>query len=298
MANTSKSSDFGAIVDTVTNEYIVPKVTDNILGGNVLLMRMLGGQKPSKAWGDVSGVFLSIPIKYQASTTGGWYSGFDTFSTSQMNTRVLATFAPKQLYWSVPIGGLQQAVNQGPQRILDLLTVEMQSISDDMADTLGTGLYSDGTGTSNKQLTGLDAAIDDGNGTATYAGLARGTYTTWKSDLDSSSNAISLAELGASFEAATIGSDAPTLGITTPSVWTTIEGLAMGTITMNQPTPGLGRQYGTVTREGVKQGLGADTGYTALFFRGRPIVADEKCTSNKILLDKRKSFRFGEMAIS
>lgn len=115
------------------------KVTDNILGGNVLLMRMLNG-RGAKAWGDVSGSQLLVPIKYQSSTSGGWYSGFDTFSTTQMNTRTMATFTPKQLYWSVVISGIQQAVNQGPQRVLDLLAVEMNSVADDMTDTLGTGL--------------------------------------------------------------------------------------------------------------------------------------------------------------
>ena len=194
------------------------KVTDNVSNGNVLAMRMLAGRKPGGAWGEVSGTQLSIPIKYQASTQGGWYSGFDTFSTNPTNTRVLATFTPKQLYWSVAVSGIQQAVNKGAQRVLDLLATEMNSVADDMLDTFGTGLYSDGTATSSKQLTGLDAAVDDGNGTATYATLARATYTTWVSDLDSSSNAVTRAELAASFDAATIGSEHPTLNVATPAM--------------------------------------------------------------------------------
>ncbi len=282
MSVTVKVSEYGAIVDTVTYEYIVPKVCDNILGGNVLAMRFLQNQKPATAWGsEVSGAFLGIPLKYQSSTSGGWYTGFDTFSTGQRNTRVLATYSPKQLYWSVGASGIQQGVNKGPQRILDLLTVEMNSVADDMADTFGTGLYSDGTGTSNKQLTGLSAAVNDGSAITTYAGLLRATYTTWVSNLDDSSNAITRAEIAASFDAAQIGSDVPTLGVTTPAIWGTIEGLAMGTISFNNPLPGLGREYGTVSRNGIAKGQGGELGYTALFFRGRPIVADEKCTSGR-----------------
>ena len=241
-------------------------------------MRWLGG---NKKWGTVSGSQMLVPIKYQASTSGGWYSGFDTFSTSQMNTRINATFKPRQLYFSVVVDGIQRAVNSGAQQVLDLLSVEMQSVADDMADVLGTGLYSDGTGTSNKQLVGLDAAVDDGNGTATYAGLARATYTTWVSNLDNTSAAITLAYIADSMDAATIGSDTPTLMVTTPAIWNTVEGLAMGTLSLNQPTPGLSRTYGKVTREGIIQGLGANTGFTSLFYRGVPIVADEKCTSGR-----------------
>lgn len=276
------SSSLGNIVDTVMNDRLIPKVIDNVLVGNVLLMRWLKSPKGATAWGQIGGgARLYVPIKYQSSSSGGWFSGFDTFVTSQVNTRINATFDPKQLYFSVPISGIQAAVNQGPAKVLDLLATEMDSVSADMADILGTGLYSDGTGTSSKQLDGLDAAVDDGNGTATYGGLARATYTTWVSDLDSSSNAITRAEMAASFDAAQIGSDAPTLGVTTPAIWSTIEGLAIGTINFNNPMPGLGRTYGTVTNAGVKQGQTGELGFTALFFRGVPVVADEKCTSGR-----------------
>lgn len=274
-------SDFGNIVDTVTQDYLVPKVTDNVLNGNVLAMRMIQKRRDSQAWGEVSGTQILVPIKYTTSSSGGWYSGFDPFVTSQVNTRVNATFKPKQLYWTVGASGIQVAVNKGPQGVINFLTTEMKSIADDMMDTFGTGLYSDGTGTSSKQLTGLDAAVDDGNGTATYAGLARGTYTTWVSNLDSSSNTITRAEIAASFSAAQIGSDHPTIGVTTPAVWDTIEGLAMGTISFNNPIGNFSREYGTMTRVGVVKGQTGELGFTTLFFRGVPIVGDEKCTANR-----------------
>lgn len=274
-------SDFGNIVDTVTRDGLIPKVTDNILNGNVLAMRFLTKRQPAQHWGEVTGKSVIFPIKYVASTQGGWYSGFDTFVTNQVNTRVLATLYPKQLYWTIAASGIQVAVNKGPEGVLNFLATELKSVADDMTDTFGTGLYSDGTGTSSKQLTGLDAAVDDGNGTATYAGLARATYTTWVSNLDSSSNAISRAEIAASYDAAQIGSDQPTLGVTTPAIWTTIEGLAMGTISFNNPLNGLAREYGTVTRAGVTKGQTGELGFTSLFFRGRPIIADEKCTSGR-----------------
>jgi len=274
-------STFGDIVDTVTRDGLIPKVTDNVLLGNVLAMRMLTNRKDAAAWGEVTGKFVQFPIKYQASTQGGWYSGFDTLATNQMNTRVNALLYPRQLYWSVGASGIQIAINKGPEGILNFLATELRSVADDMLDIFGTGLYSDGTGTSSKQLTGLDAAVDDGNGTATYAALARATYTTWVSNIDSSSNAITRAELAASYDAAQIGSDQPTLGVTTPAIWTTIEGLAMGTVSFNNPIMGMSKEYGTMTRAGVQKGQTGELGFTSLFFRGRPIVSDEKCTSGR-----------------
>ena len=274
---------FGTKVTTITQDKIVPAVIDNYLDGNVLTMRMLTGQRPAHSWGKVGGETLKIPIKYTKSTAGGWYENWDSFATQQTAVRVHAQFTLKQLYYSVPISGAQLGVNKGETQVLRLLTTEMNSVASDMLDTFGDGLYSDGTGTSSKQLTGLDASVDDGNGTATYAGLARGTYTTWVSNLDSSSNAITRAELAASYDAAKQVNARPTIGVTTEAIWNTIEGLALGTINFNNPqgTAGLGKNYGQVTRAGIKRGLSGELGYTALFFRGVPIVSDPKCTSGR-----------------
>lgn len=272
---------FGTKVTTITQDKIVPAVIDNYFGGNVLTMRMLKGQRAAHSWGKVGGTSLKIPIKYTASSSGGWYENWDTFKVNQTAVRTQAEFKMKQMYFSVPVSGAQLGVNKGEAQVLRLLTTEMDSVASDMLDTFGTGLYSDGTGTSNKQLTGLQAAVDDGNGVATYAGLARGTYTTWLSDLDSSSNTITRAELAASHNAAKQINATPTIGVTTETIWNTIEGLAVGTVSFNNPigTGGLAKEYGTMTRAGVRRGQAGELGFTTLFFRGVPIVADPKCTS-------------------
>lgn len=265
---------FTDFVKSVTQDKYFPKVTDNILKGNVLTMRFLSNPRP---WG--SGWKLVQPIKYQTSSAGGSYSGFDQFSTTQAETRVMAEFDPKQSYYSVVISGIQQAVNKGDAAVLDLLAVEMESVSNDMADNLGTQMYSDGTGNSSKDIVGLDAAVDDGNGTGTYANLLRSTYTTWVSDLDSTSNSITLAEMRASFDAAVIGADQPTIGITTPAIWTTIEGLLAATLTYYTQVAG----YPKLTAFGISRQAGTgqtgDIGFDAIFFRGIPVVRDQKCTS-------------------
>ena len=191
----------------------VPKVVDNVLGGNVLLERFLGRAKP---WG--GGHQLIQPIKYQKSSAGGSYGIWDTFSTSQQNTRVNAAFDPKYNYFSVVLANPQLAVNSGDSKVLDLVSVEMDSVAADMRDKLGDEFYGDGTGNSSKDIIGLKAAVDSGSSITSYAGLLRATYTTWLSDLDSSSNSITLAEMRASFDAAKIGSDAPTIGVTTPAI--------------------------------------------------------------------------------
>lgn len=264
---------FSAIVTTITQDQIVPKVVDNVMTGRVLLERFLANAKP---WG--SGHTKYIPIKYQKSTSGGSYDLWDTFSTSQQNSRVNATYYNKYNYWSVVLANPQISANMGDAQVLDLVKTEMDSKTDDMRDALSTQLYADGTGNSSKDIEGLAKIVLS---SGTYAGLAPGTYTTWVSDEDSDSEAINVADLKASIDDATIGTDAPTLIVTTKAVWKTFEGLLHATINYLPQVQG----YPKLTRFGIKPagtGQTGDIGYDALYCRGIPMVKDEACTSGYI----------------
>lgn len=283
---------FSAFVTTVTQDRIVPKVVDNVLAGNVALMRFLGSSRP---WG--SGHQLHLPIKYQSSTSGGSYTGFDVFSTTQVNTRVLTDFDPTQNYFSVVISGIQQAVNKGDAGVLDLLTVEMASVADDMADGLGTQLYSDGTGNAGKDIVGFDAAIDDANTTASWGGLnGSTTYTNWVSTLTSNAGATTVANLASMYDSAKIGNDAPTILIMHPSEWTTYEGLLQATINYHTQVQG----YPKMTRFGIKRTAGTgqtgDIGFDTLFFRGLPVVSDEKCSDGVMYMINEKHLWWASLA--
>lgn len=281
---------FTEFVLSVTKNKFVPKVEDNVLNGNLLTMRFLSNPKP---WN--GGARYQQPIKFQKSSAGGSYAGVDLLSTNQQNTRVRAYFDPKQNYFSVVLDGIQQAVNQGDGQILDLLATEMDSVSNDMADTIGDEMYSDGTGNSSKDITGLAAAINDGNAVATYGDLARGTYTTWLSTLTSNSGAITLANLRSAYDSAKHGNDIPTLIATTKAIWSTFESLLQATVNYYTQVQGYPKmtQFG-ITRNG-NTGQTGDIGFDTLFFRGVPVVADEKCPSGRVYLINERHLFFAKM---
>jgi hypothetical protein len=125
----------------------------------------------------------------------------------------------------------------------------------------------------------LKAAVDDSTGTTTYAGLSRSTYTNWKATYTSQSGSLSLANLAADFDAAQIGDDAPSIIITTPAVFTIYEALLTASVQHNLSFNG----YDMVTAQGIQRGLAAaGNGFRCLYFRGLPLVADEKCTAGYI----------------
>lgn len=261
---------FDAYVQSVTQDEIVPKVVDTVLGSNVLALTILSNSKP---W---NGETIKIPVKYQKnSTSQGSFDGFDTFDTTKVNTRVNMSFNPTGYYHSVVLSGMEVDVNATQAKVLDLVKVEMESAMEDMSDSIGTILYGAQSG---KNFLGLKDLVDDGNTAATYGGLSRTTYTGLKSTVTAASGgALSLSVMGTQYDSATTGPQRPNLGVTTETVWGLYESLAQPTINTNI------EGYSKVTRTGVmparEAALRGELGYDALFFRGMPIVKDEKCTS-------------------
>ena len=201
-------------------------------------------------------------------------------STAQTSDRILASVDPKQYYGSVVISGIQQAVNSGDGKVLDLLATEMESKAADMKDTMGDGFYSDGTGNSNKDITGLRAAVDDSTFVTTFEGISRATYTQWRSTITSDAT-LAIADMATDFNAAKVGAEDPTLLLGTPAIFNIYEALMDQDVRYNLSFTGYDQIYGKGLPR--KSGnLAQGQGFNSLYFRGIPLVADEKCTTGRL----------------
>jgi hypothetical protein len=261
---------FDSQVTSLVNNKIVPKIVDGILSGNVLTMRLLGNGKP---W---SGDSIRKPLKFQVNSSGGSYSGFDTFSTTRVNNRVSLTWRPSSVYQSVVMQGMDVSIAQTPEGVVNFIKAEMESSQQDFMDRLGTQFY--GTGGGN-DIEGLRLIVDDGTTNTSYAGLVRATYATaLNSSVTTAVGVLGLDDMATAVDAATIGNQGPTLIVTTPAVFSIFERLLNPTVSADytaQASATLGRRQGF----GPQMGLVGASGFRALSYRGIPIVADEKCTA-------------------
>ena len=119
----------------------------------------------------------------------------------------------------------------------------------------------------------------DSTSITTYGNISRSVYSNWKATRTAQSGSLSLANLAADFDAAQIGSDLPTLIVTTPACWTVYESLLTPTVShMVRPS-----EF-RLTPEGTRpiDNLGGNQGFRALAYRGIPVVSDEKCTPGYI----------------
>jgi hypothetical protein len=276
---------FSATVTTVTREAIVPSVSDAVLKGNVGLLRFLGN---AKSWR--SGYRLDQPVKYQKSTAGGIVTVGGTLDTSRVVTRVKMQFEPQRIHKPVVVDDIELAVNEGDERVLDLLATEMDSIAQDLLDDLGGYLYT-GTSATGLSVDSLLNASDDSTNFGTYGAQSRSTYTAIKGYYSASIGALAISDLATLFNNITFGSDGPSLVLTTQSIWTAYEALLQPTVRAGYQMSG----YPQVTRTGVvagQQAMRGDIGFDALWFRGKPVVQDQKCTSQKVFAVSENHFSF------
>lgn len=259
----------GNFVTSVTKERFFPKVVDNVYEGNVLFERLRGKARP---W--TGGYQLTIPTTVSERTALGSFSGFDTFSTNQEDVRKKFTINPSEYYATLTISGIQKALNKGPEAVVDLLTAEFQDVGRALSEKMGEHCYLDGTGNANKDIAGLDYHIDDATVAVTYQGLSRNTYTNLRATRTAQVGALGFDDLATDYDACQRGNDTPTLAITTPAIWSIIEALVTPTTVME-----VGKAYPKLVPSGGTDGITLNRGFNAIYYRGVPIIADEKCTA-------------------
>lgn len=254
---------FDNVVDVLTLEEIVPRVVDTVLRGNMFATKMLS---KTKRFGAAT---MDFPIKYQVGTAIQSFLGFDALPTSFTDTRVLMKYNPRFTAANVALAGTDILANNTAAKVLDLTKVEMQSRAQDLADGIGTMLWGNGTGNSNKDFLGLGAIVDNGNTVATIGGLSRSTYTTLQSTVTSAST-LSLATMRTMWNAISDATIAPTRIYTDYPSWALYEQLL-------QPQEKIFKEVNVVPNyKGYE-------GFAGLMYAGMEAVADRKATSGQMV---------------
>ena len=268
-------------VISITNEAYVPVSIDAILNSNVFTSRLFMREK--KTW---SGRQMMIPLQFAKPTSGGSFSGVGDFDTALQDTRTRQTFSHAQFYQNVSVAGGEASLNKTDGEVLDLIKITLEEASNAAIDSIGTQLYGSGSG---DDFLGLGAIVDDGTNTSTYAGLSRTTYPQLNSTLvAASAGALTFTNMASVMRGAAAASSKrqrPSIVVMTETVWDLLESLY--TPTTQAVYDSLSRvQISTYSKPGVvykdQDSLKGQYGFEALYWRGIPIVADEKADSGSM----------------
>lgn len=262
---------FDEAVRSTTRTFIVPTVYDQITTGSPTLMKLL---RTAKSW--QTGTKYEFPIKYQDTTNGGWTGVAAQLDSNRQNVRTTASFEPKMVYKPVVAASIEIALNEGSERIVDLLQTEFDSQAQSLTDLMGQGLFT-GTGTGNLPDSIMNAA-DDGGAFATYGGLSTTTYPSWAGYDLQSAGALTLAKMATFYDAIEVGTAKPDMIVTTKALWSVYESLLTPTVRAGYTQNGYPRmdEYGLV---GNSSGLNGAQGFECLWFRGTAVIKDEQVQS-------------------
>lgn len=271
---------FSERVTELTYNEILPNIVDLVNNSNILTSRVMS--KPQN-W---KGKTISQPVRIANSTTGSSFDGLDEFDTSTTNNVRSLTWYVKGYVQPIVMSSVENAINgAGDKKAISLLATQLDETKDSVIDALGDQLYGYGVG---KDIEGLGLITDNGTATSSYGGVSRASLPLINGDTTAAAGGtLSLDLVSAEFDnvsAAGISKDAPTIAYTTKAVWSLFEKLMNSKLTASyNPVSinGYNRVTGktpvgvSVPASSLKGAFGADS----ISYRGKNVVADDKCPS-------------------
>lgn len=200
------------------------QIADNVTKNNALLARLNERGNIKTISG---GNTILEELSFAENANAGFYSGYDLLPVAAQDVISAAEFNIKQLACPVVMSGLEQLQNSGKEAFIDLLESRINVAESTMANKLAQSVYSDGTGSSGKEVTGLGAAVPSDPTTGTYGGIDRATWSFWRSKLyDFSANTVTpsattiQAGLNSLWAQLVRGADRPDLIVLDNTYWT------------------------------------------------------------------------------
>jgi hypothetical protein len=213
------------------------------------------------------GVTLSVNLEYADNGTVQFYSGYETLDVSPSDVLSAAVFDYKQLAGNVTISGLEQVKNSGTEALINLLEARINVLEKSLMNSLSTSLYSDGTGTSGKEVGGLQLIVADA-GTGTVGGINSSTFTFWQNaQTTATSSAFSVAnvqtDMNTIYLSLVRGADSPDLVMAGTNAYTAF----LGSLQAIQ----------RITSDDM-----ARSGFTSLQYLNSDVVFDSACNTNRM----------------
>lgn len=260
-------------VEPLGYQVINKTVVDTILNGRTYGARVMGKGEA------MTGKSFDIPVRI-SNAVGTYYTGAETFSSAA--TDDLITLSYKHTGYQIEAVSLflESLANDGSSGAIDLDTYKLESACADAIQQIGANVY--GIGGSNQPL-GLGAIVDDGTDVGTIGGQSRTTYTILRATRTAAAGGVlSLSVLDTvndTIRAASVESEEPNIHVTTKTVQTLYGSLLQPQMRNNYDYDGgmsVPLRGDEMVRKAELKGM---AGFTAYAYRGRPVIADDACTS-------------------
>ena len=223
--------NIGQTITSAWESIVKPEPEDNIFEDYWLLDRLKQGKSFK---GHDGGRNIEHHLEYATNGSVGWYSDLEPVSTTRYDLFDSARFAWKECAGTVVQSELESAINQGSGGKFDLLAAKLKNMKTSFYKLLNEACFSDGTGTSSKEMGGLQLLVDTTPATGTVGEINAATYSFWRNiQVTGTLTTAAFDNLRAAMRSCYnqisvgYGGKHPTFGVTTRTVFEGFEGLLL-----------------------------------------------------------------------
>jgi len=162
-------------LESIANNFIDKKLADGVLTSNALYAIL---KQPGKMKVRSGGLKIQAPLAYVDDTgsTGGWFDGAESLDSSRYDPITSSVHEWKQIHETLKLSHKELNQTSGDEGKLDLLKTRLDWMVKLMGNRFGKGAHSDGSGTSSKQLVGLEKIMDS---SADYGDISISDLASW-----------------------------------------------------------------------------------------------------------------------
>lgn len=281
------NANFDTIASATIHNYRKTLV-DNLIDKQCLLWKLKSQGFISE---DKGGTKIVQPLMYGSNATVASYQGYDLLDVSPSAGITSSEYVWKYLAGSVVISGQEEFENSGDSsRIFNLLDAKLKQLETSFKLEVNQQLFSDGTGNSSKDITGLALAVEDGTAWSTYGGIDSDANTWWRNqwlDFDTYSGGATTFGVTAGqstkglnimrrmFNLCSVDGERPDLIVTTQDLFEAYESVVEGKLQLAQVDTKM-----------------ADAGFMNVMFKKVPILWDSEMTDEGMLFLNSKYLKF------
>lgn len=275
---------------TTTAQSLAGYVVDGIHNGSVLPARLL---TDAVEWDE--GLYMQQPIQTTEADNGGDFVGMPVFDVEAQNTDQNLKWLAKGKRQSIVVPWAEIAHNKTKASVIKLVGRKMDVAKNALKDKMGTTLTGLGLGDA---IEGLDLMTDNSQLSNQYGTLSRSTFGNVINGQVNPLATLTLQGLATQIDACTPAntSEGTSLMLGTKTIFTYVEKLLdPKTREMYANIPSYVSAYtpdgGTVKAAD----LGGAAGFSAIFYRGIPLVKDEKVATGKLYTLNEGSIDFARL---
>jgi hypothetical protein len=261
----------GQVIAASWNALVKDKPEDQIFEDYFLLDQLKEGEAFKAIDG---GDLITGSIEYGTNQTVQWYSDLEEISVTRQDVFDRFEYSPKEIAGSVVQSELENAINQGSAKKFDLLNEKLENLRDSFAAKINESMFSDGTGTSSKEIGGLQLLVATSPTSGSPGGINRANFSFWRNQQTSGAKTTSSfdnlrATMRSIYNLSSNGVNGqhPKFGVTTRTVFEGYEGLLLA----NERFTDKSSAEGGFKNETVK-------------FKGMKLAYDNDCPSGNLYM--------------